>query len=456
MFTRGVQIAAAFGLALATGAGWWHWQHTGSGGTDSGSSKTQTIRVRTVRPQYGGVERTVTRPATVHPLKYAKLFTKVSGYLQNQKVDIGSAVKEGDLLAQLYAPELEADVRKSESDLVKAQAQVEVSGARVKASEADLEQAQAKLEQSQAEVMSAQATTRLRQKEYKRISSLADAGSVTRELVDEKEQARKAAEATEIASNKAVATARAAVAASEAKVKESKAELDDARAQVKVAQAVLDRARTLAEYTQIRSPYTGVVTQRGYHDGDFIRDAASSGNATPVLTVARTDVMRVIVWVPDPDVPLTHAGLPATLRVDALHDTELKGKVARTAGAEDPMSRTMRTEVDLDNKDDMLKEGMYGNVTIDLGRTTSGLTIPAVALHGTGKEGERGIYVVRQGKAHLISAKIGQNDGIRAEVRAGLDAHDDVIVDASSGLTDGALVEMVDNDAPGAHAARPR
>lgn len=67
------------------------------------ASTTQPVRVRVVHLQSGGVERTVTRPGTVHAYQFAQLYTKVSGFLRNQKVDIGSRVEKGQVLAEIYA-----------------------------------------------------------------------------------------------------------------------------------------------------------------------------------------------------------------------------------------------------------------------------------------------------------------------------------------------------------------
>ncbi len=432
-------------LLLGLGAGGYQFrrQRDATAASTDKSPSTPTVPVHVVLPTQGGVTRKVMRPGTIRPYAYARLFTKVSGYLQHQKVDIGSQVKEHELLAELYAPELEADVRKAEADLAKAKAQVDVATARVMSYQAELEQAQAKKEQALADVESAKATHTLREREYKRISSLAREKAVTEELVDEKEQARKAAAAKERSAVQAVATAASGIAAARANLKQAQAELEDARAQVGVARATLDRARTYQQYTQIQSPYTGLVIQRGYHDGDFIR-ASGGHEETPVLTVARTDWMRVVVWVPDPDVPLTQAGRPATLRVDALQGREFHGKVARTAGAEDPSSRTMRTEIDLPNQDNVLKDGMYGQVTIDLGKTTTGVTIPAAALGATSKNGERSVFVVRNGRAHHVQVKVGRNDGIRAEIVEGMRPDDEIIVSSAPGLTDGARVTVVE------------
>jgi RND family efflux transporter MFP subunit len=452
-----VGLAVVLPLMLGGGGAFWLWgrEHAGAVKADAKSGPIQpgptsestpsgpVVPVHAVKPAQGGVKRTVTRPATIHAFQYALLFTKVSGYLQNQTVDIGVVVKKGQLLAEIYAPEIAADLRKAEADLNKATAHVEVMKARVEESQADLQQAQNKLAQAQADVQSTRAMQTLRKEQYTRIKRLAEQRAVEEELVDEKLAAREAAEAQVRSSLKAVATAQSAVAAAKANVTRMKAELADALAQVKVAEAVRDRARAFEQYTHLRSPYDGLITQRGYHEGDFIRDATSAADAKAMFTVARTDPMRVITWVPDPAVPATRAGQLATVRVDALPGHSFTGKVARTADAEDPVSRTMRTEIDLPNPDGLLKEGMYGAVTIHLGKSKTGLRIPSDALGGDAKGDERFVYVVRDNRAHRVAVRVGLDDGIRAEVVSGLRPDDAVVVQHAPGLADGVAVRVV-------------
>jgi HlyD family secretion protein len=438
-------VAVVVILALGVGLAVYALHHGGGGSQAHGAAPAggTKVRVLVVKPQQGGVERTVTRPGTVHSFQYADLYAKVSGFLQHQVVDIGDRVQKDQVLAEVFAPEITANVRKAEADLKKARSLVDVMKARVQEARADLQEARMKLEQTRADLESARALVKLRQQQYHRIKSLAEMSAIEQELVDEKYEARQAAQASERSTSKAVATAEAGVTAAEAAVKRAQANESDAEAQVEVAEAVVAQARAVEEYTRIRAPFDGVITHRTYHEGDFIRDA-SSGATKPVLIIARTDLMRVIVDVPDPDVPYTHRGDPAVVRVDALPDHPLQGKVARTAGSEDYNSRTMRTEIDLPNPKDLLANGMFGSVTIHLGKTRTGLTIPSAALVGDEKDGQRSVYVVKGGKAHRVTVRVGLDDGIRAEALSSLKADDQVIVRHGPGLTEGAPVEVAE------------
>jgi HlyD family secretion protein len=418
---------------------------SGEPGRSAKSGKGAPVPVRVARPQPGGVERVVTRPASVHSFDHADLYAQVSGYLKKQVVDIGDVVKKGQQLAEIDAPELWARVQQAEADLEKARSAVEVAQARARGSEADLEQARTRAEQAETDVQKYTALVTLRKAEYRRIRALAEADAVQRELVDEKLEARRAAEADVAAATKAVLTAKSGVRAAAATLQEAKAKVIDARAQVKVAEAALTHARVMAGFTQILSPYDGVVTRRTFHPGDFVRDASRGGDL-PLLSVARTDLMRVVLYVPDRDVPFTRRGEKARLVVDALPDRTFDGVVSRTAVSQDANTRTMRTEIDLPNPRDkthpagVLQNGMYGQATICLGKGTRGVTIPTTALVGDGEGGKRSVYVVKDGKAKRVGVQVGLDDGILAEVLSGLGPDDVVVVRHGPGLRGGVPV----------------
>src|SRR5579864_280998 len=404
-----------------------------AGAKASNPSESAAVSVQVIQPRPGGLERTVTRPITIHAFQFADLYAKVAGYLHNQGVDIGSAAEKNELLAEIEAPEINTNVQQATADLAKAKSQVEVMRARQTAAQASVEEATVKVEQTKADLASASAMQDLRTEQYKRIQKLVELKSIEPELADEKLEAKKAAEADVVAKRKAVNTAQVAVATAMARLAEAGAELQDARSQVQVAEAALARAKVFQGYLQIRAPFAGVITQRNYHEGDFIREGTSVGHK-PVLSVARTDVMRGIVDVPDPDVPFTHQGSKADVEVDALPGQVIHGKVARTARSEDYNSRTMRTEIDLPNPEGNLASGMFGKATIYLGSDPHAVTIPSTCLTGQPKDDQRSVFVVQDGKARLVPVRVGRDDGISVEVRSGLKATDQVIAGHGAGL----------------------
>jgi HlyD family secretion protein len=442
MMRRGGLLTIAF-VAIAivfVGAGLFAWHHmTSQGEAVSADLPGHSIRVHVITPQSGGPERTLTRPGTIHAFQYADLYAKVTGYLRNQVVDIGDVVKKDQGLAEIYAPEIRANLDKAVADLTKAQAQVKVMKARQTGAEADLKQYRVKVEQTQADLETAVAMLILRKQQYTRIKALAESKSIELELVDEKFEAKKAAEASERATRISIVSAQSAAVSAEARVVGAAADLDDADAQVQVAKASLARAQVFQDYTTIRAPFAGVITRRTYHEGDFILEGSSNGNR-PLLAVAVKDLMRVVVDVPAPDVPYTHRGVRAEIRVDTLPGKVFAGKVARTASSEDYNSRTMRAEVDLHNPADLLTNGMFCSVTLFLGSNRAAMTIPSACLFGKEQDGQRFVYVVKNGKAQRTLVHVGLENGILAELLSGLDARDQVIDGHGPGLADGVAV----------------
>ena len=405
-----------------------------AGRDDSG---TDAVAVEVVKPQPGGITRTSTQPGSVHAYEYAALYAKVSGYLKTLNVDIGDRVKEGQELAVIDDPELVEEEKHAEALLKQAKAAVKQFEAAVEQAKASLLSFEKKVDEAKAEIARYTSTRRFREKELARYKDLYSRQSVPKSVVDEEEEHLDAAVAAESAAKAGVETAVAQVAEAKAKVDKSQADLAEAKEEVQVADSNLAKAKVLVNYMTIRSPYTGVVTERLVHPGFFVRSAAE-GSEKPLLSVARTDKMRIVTYVPDRDVPYVDIGDTAEIKLDALRET-IEGKVTRFADSEDPDSRTMRTEVIVPNPTGRIRQGMFGDMTIILEKTNAALTIPSGSLVGESKNGKSAVYVVRDGKAKLVPVHVGVDDGLKVEVVAGLTADDQVII-TKTGLTDGIAV----------------
>ncbi|HMB05724.1 MAG TPA: efflux RND transporter periplasmic adaptor subunit, partial [Isosphaeraceae bacterium] len=381
---------------------------------------------------------TSTQTGSVHPDMAAALFAKVSGYLKEQSVDIGSKVKEGQVLAAIDDPEVVKEADRAAAALEQTKSMVVQAAARVKTAAADREAAAAAVQQAQADIERYTSTRKYREKELARYRALYQRNAVQQGVVEEEEEHYESAVAAEHSAQAAVVTAKAKLNSAAAAIEQAKADLAESRANVQVAEAMLAKAKVLVDYTKIIAPYDGVITLRSFWPGDFIRSAAE-GNTVPLLNIVKTDKVRVVTYVPDRDVPYTDVGDEAEIRLDALPGEVFKGKVSRFSETEDPQSRTMRTEIDLPNPDGRLREGMYGIATIILQNNSSHLTVPSSAVTSRSEGGKASVYVVRDGKAHLAPITIGADDGIRVEVLTGLEADDAVVLNSGT-ASDGMAV----------------
>ena len=195
-----------------------------------------------------------------------------------------------------------------------------------------------------------------------------------------------------------------------------------------------------------------------------MRAANEGSNIDPLFTVNRTDLFRVVVLIPDRDVPFTDVGDLAEIEIDSLPGKKFQGKVSRFAESLDPQTRLMRVEIDLPNPTGQLKQGMYGQVSIVLDQERGLWSIPTSCLvvqNGESKipastgnirfdfptrqptknaGDESAVFVVRDNRLKLIPIRLGTNNGLCAAVLSGLTATDEVVLNPNPSLTDGAEV----------------
>ncbi len=411
-------------------------------GRGKSESIKRELRVPVIKPERGGMERTTDQPGTVRAFEFAPLYTKISGFVDKLNVDRGDAVKKGQVLAEIYDPERYAAVDQGLADLEHASATVTQAQAFVKTAEAMVKAAVAKQAEAQAVLEQRIPDREYRHKQYLRFKELNLKGDIEERVVDEELDNYHAAAGAVHAAEAGIATAAAEFAEAKAKVEQAKADELAARAAVKQAQAHLDMARIMVQYTKILSPYDGVVIARGeaVHPGAFVR-AADEGAGEPLLTVAWIDKMRTIVLVPDRDVPYCKVGNPATVQIDALSGRTFEAKVSRISESETLNDRTMRVEIDLDNPDRALRDGMFGRATILLEKLIKNLTILSSCLIERNGRGDGVVLVVTNGEVHRAKIKVGIDNGVRVEVISGLKDDDQVISQPDPSIAEGTKVQ---------------
>jgi RND family efflux transporter MFP subunit len=200
-------------------------------------------------------------------------------------------------------------------------------------------------------------------------------------------------------------------------------------------------------YAKIRAPYDGVITFLKVKDGDFVQPAGGQGDW--LFKVARLDPVRVVIAVPEADAELVNEKSEVKLTVQALYGPSLRGKIVRTSWALDPGARTLRTEIDMPNKDDRLRPGnyVYAQITNQL---PDAWTLPTSALV---KQGDAAVcFVIEDGKAVRTPVQVGRGDGKFIQVmkrqRPGSPpvwedfTGTETIAARAAGLTDGQSVQV--------------
>ncbi|MBW8042566.1 MAG: efflux RND transporter periplasmic adaptor subunit [Planctomycetes bacterium] len=202
-----------------------------------------------------------------------------------------------------------------------------------------------------------------------------------------------------------------------------------AKADTKVAESEVARMRTLLEYAIITAPFDGVITARNFDPGAFVRSAAD-GQTQPLFALAKTDKIRLVIHVPEPDVPFVRAGTKVEMKIQCLNDEIVESTIMRTSMALNPNTRTMRAEVDLNNKNGQLTPGMYAQVSVKLEVKEDAMLIPSNAIRVRGRD--ISVLVSKDGIARSYDVEIGYDDGIWVEIVGGQLKDGDLIITSAS------------------------
>ncbi len=290
-------------------------------------------RVDFVRAQRSPTDHELMLPGNIQAMTDAPILARADGYVKKRYVDIGDRVVEGQLMAEIEAPDLDQQVRQAQSQVAQAQAAQQ--------------QANASLEQAKANEELARVTA-------VRWDNLVRRGAVSRQENDTYQANYKA----QIANVGSLAQA-----------------VESAKENVGAAQANLGRLRDLQSYEKVRAPFTGVVTVRNVDVGALI----ATGN-TLLFRVAQIDRLRTYIYVPQPNVPTIQVGQTAELFSTELGSRTFQGTITRTAESLDPTTRTLLTEVQLPNPNHTLLPGMFVQVNLKNVRANPPILIPGSAL----------------------------------------------------------------------------
>src|SRR6266496_3929809 len=201
------------------------------------------------------------------------------------------------------------------------------------------------------------------------------------------------------------------------------------------ATASVRRLEQLESFKHIYAPFSGTVIRRNTDVGALI-NAGNSGNNQELFVVAQISPIRVYVDVPEINAASIHRGLGAEIELPAIPGQRFSGNVARTSDAIDPATRTLRTEIDVPNRDGKLYPGSYAQVHFGVKTTIARFSVPVNALLFRA-EGPRAAVVGADGKVHLTPVVIGRDYGTDVEILSGLDSSDSIILNPSDSLEEG-------------------
>jgi RND family efflux transporter MFP subunit len=325
------------------------------------------LTVSVVKPEKMPANISIDLPGQTQAYAQAPVYAQTSGYLKKWYFDIGSHVKEGDILAEIDTPQVDQQLNQAKATLKQAQAALDLS--RVT---------------------------------YQRNQDLLQRKVIAQQDFDS--------------------------AAGDLGVKQSTVNADEA--------AVL-RLQALQDFKLVKAPFDGIVTARNTDIGAL----ANSGSGNALFVVAQVKPLRVYVSVPENMAPDVRVGADAELTFTEFPGRTFNGKIVRTAGAIDPNSRTLLTEVDVGNDNGELFPGAYAHVHLIIESQNRSLLVPANTLLFRSEGTTVGI-VNQDNTVELKEIKIRRDLGTQLEISQGLNPDDRVIINPSDSLESGQRVTV--------------
>lgn len=393
------------------------WLSAGCNGKAPPSSESaapaapELLTVATVKPERQTVRRTVAQPGEIQAFEQTPIYAKIAGYVRKVHKDIGDPVKAGELLAELWVPEMDEEVKRKTALVRQAEAEQVQKKKAYSAAEANVKSAQAKVREAESDRLRAAAEAERAKSTYDRLKK--STAVLSQEILDETKLGYESARAAVAQVEAKILSAQAVQAEAEALMEKAKADIIVAEAHHEVAKADRDQAQTLLNYAKVAAPFAGVVTRRNVDTGHFLQPASGGVKGEPLFVVVRSDPVRIFVDVPETDAGWVVDGTAAVVRVQALKGQEFKGKVTRSAWSLDARTRTLRAEIDLANAGGILRPGMYAYAALTLEHAQT-WTLPAAAVVSQ----DDGVFCfqVRDGKAIRTPLQVGLSDGQRTEI----------------------------------------
>jgi RND family efflux transporter MFP subunit len=382
--SRGLTIAAIVGacvlLALVAVGTIPRLLHHKATREERESAAGDSVRVIVTKPTRIAAGAGVLLPGSIRPVQETVVYARTNGYVRSYKVDIGDKVRAGQILAEIDVPEVDQELRQSRATANQTRAMVE--------------QAKAQLE--------------LARTENKRYIAIRPSGVVSQQETEERQ----------------------------AKFDVQGANVEAAAASVGSAEANVSRLEELKNFATVVSPLDGTVTSRNIEVGQLVMAGIGAGQA--VYRIAKTNVVRVFVHVPQLYAPSVSVGGETSVTVREYPHRLFKGKVTRTSNELETATRTLLTEIRIDNPDASLIAGMYAQVTLPIERADAPLVVPSTALVFNA-DGTR-VAVVRNGQIQWHAVQVTDDMGNSLSIAGGIHENDDVVMTPGDHLVEGAKV----------------
>ena len=397
----------------------------------SAPAREEEILVEVVPVSQGDISKEIRFTGNIEASTEVKVFPKITGKIEAVKVDAGDPVRKNDLIILLESEELRAQVAQAEAALQS-----------IRAKWAQMQVGTRSEELAQAEDLVSKARAKLKDSEnnYSRLKGLFDQGVIAKRELESAELAHHVAQADLNSAQKQLDML------VQGATKEDRQAL---QAQVRQAEAAHDLAKIHLSYTRITSPIAGTVSQRYFDPGNLAIPTQ------PLVTVVQMDPLRVVVYFPENQIRFMFPGTQANLMVAAHPDQVFQGTIDKVNPTLDPTTRMFLAEIEVPNKQYLLRPGMFTTVILSVDPHLNTLLVPKEAVVYTEEYQENAnprqeevrqvnyLFVAKDGMAYKRKISLGHESGNVVEVCEGLKKEEYVVVRGLHQLNDGDRITTV-------------
>ncbi len=391
-------------------------------GTDESQPATP-VQVAVAKRE--SIEQVITAEAVLYPVKQANVVPKISAPVQRFLVQRGDHVRQGQLVAMLEDRDLVAAAQESKELYRQSQANYENTSAGTMPED---------MTKAQADVDSARQALDAATKVYVNRQALLREGALAQKLVDDAKVAMVQAQSQFDTAQQHLKSLQTVG---------RREQLKSAQAQMAAAQAHYKSGEAQVSYAAVRSPISGIVSDRPLNIGEM----ASSGSAL----ISVVDISRVVARanVPVREAASINVGRPATISGPS---GQLTGKVTVVSPAVDPSTTTVQVWVEAANPEERLKPGTTVQISIDAGQIPEAVVVPVSALLASDEGGEKVMVAGPDGLAHEHNVQVGIRSGDNVQILSGVNPGEQVITEGGLGLDDKAKIEIAKSGSPGSDA----
>jgi HlyD family secretion protein len=391
--------------------------------SDKAKEAEPAVPVQIVQVERTTLQQKVSAEAVLFPIAQSAIVPKISAPVQKFLVNRGSHVHKGQLLAVLENRDLAAAAQENKGAYTQAEATYAITTA------ADLPQ---QMQKAELDTQAAKQALDAQQKIYDSRQQLFREGALPRKELDQSSvDLTNARNQYEIAQRHLDSLK----GMGEAQLSKS------AKGQLESAQGKFQGAEAQLQYSEIRSPITGVITDRPLYPGEM----AAAG--TPLLTIMDTSQVVARAHIPQTEAVLLKRGDNAIVSAPGV-EQPIAGKVVLVSPALDPNSTTVEIWVQCKNPKEVLRPGTSAEITMVARTVKDALAIPAAALL-TAQDGTTSVMVAgTDGKAHQQTVKAGFHDGEKVQIIEGLQAGQKIVGNGAYGLPDNSRISAAEANKP--------